>query len=181
LPLVQRLRIHSRAPVHEPARVTRAIAAGLASAAGGKPLRLVTHPNHAVELTPSFGRAVATLREAGIDVLSQSVLLRGVNDGEGDLAALFTDLAALGVRPHYLHHPDRVRGAARFFVSIPRGLALYDAARRALPVEMLPAYVIDVPDGSGKIPVASLQRVNERRWRTPAGYEWDDVEESLTG
>ena len=175
IPHVERLRIHSRAPVHEPTRVTPGLAHGLVAACAGKPLRLVTHPNHAVELTPAVADAMATLQESGIEVLSQSVLLAGVNDGPGDLAALFRAVAALGVTPCYLHHPDRVAGAARFFVSLPRGLELFEAAARAVPAEALPAYVIDVPDGSGKIAVSSLVRVGERRFRAPSGFEWEDV------
>lgn len=173
---VERIRIHSRAPVHAPERVTDELARALVAACGGKPLRLVTHPNHAVELTPSFERAVAALQASGIEVLSQSVLLRGVNDDAAEIARLFRGLRELGVTPHYLHHPDRVPGAARFFVSIERGLRLVAEAEALAGPGLLPPHVIDVPDGSGKVPVSSLERLGGRRYRAPSGFEWDDIE-----
>jgi lysine 2,3-aminomutase len=103
------------------------------------------------------------------------VLLAGVNDAPGDLAALFRAVAALGVTPPPPLPPERGAGAARFFVSIPRGLELFEEASRSAPPGMLPAYVIDVPDGSGKVPVSSIVRVGDRRYRAPSGFEWEDV------
>jgi lysine 2,3-aminomutase len=109
-------------------------------------------------------------------VLNQTVLLRGVNDSPDALAALFGRLAGLGVRPYYLHHPDRAPGTARFRVGLARGLEIFDGLRRLVRPEALPAYVIDLPDGSGKVPVACLERLGGSRWRAPSGYELEEVD-----
>lgn len=169
---VERLRIHSRAPVHEPARVTRALVEILRR---GRALRLVTHFNHPIEVGPASRAAVDLLRDGGIPVLNQSVLLASVNADPGVLADLNLAIVAAGMRPYYLHHPDRVPGAARFRVSIPEGLRIFGALREMVPGDVLPAYVIDVPDGSGKVPVESLVAVGPRRFRAPGGFEWDDI------
>jgi lysine 2,3-aminomutase len=172
IPHVERLRIHSRAPVHEPSRVSRALVAILGR---GRPLRLVTHFNHAVEITPASRAAVDLLLDGSIPVLNQSVLLAGVNAEPEVLADLIRGLVAARVEPYYLHHPDRVPGAARFRVSIPEGLAIAGALADLVPADVLPAYVIDVPDGSGKVAVSSLEALGSRRFRAPNGFEWDDI------
>ena len=166
------LRVHTRAPVHAPSRVTPGLVAALRSRL---PVRVVTHFNHPVELTDASRAAVATLRAAGFDVLNQSVLLAGVNDDADVLAALARALDVAGVAPYYLHHLDRVPGSARFRVAIDRGLAIDAALARLLPERLHAAYVIDVPDGTGKIPVASLVRVGARTWRAPSGLEIADA------
>jgi lysine 2,3-aminomutase len=171
IPHVTTLRVHTRAPVHEPARVTPALARVLSS---GKPLWLVTHFNHAVELTEDSRAALATLAGAGIPLANQSVLLAGVNDDAQALARLVTCLLEARVKPYYLHHLDRVPGSARFRVPIERGLAIHADLARQVSGLALPAYVIDLPDGSGKIPVASLERVGPGRWRAPHGFELDE-------
>ena len=161
---VETLRIHTRAPVHFPERVTPELAALLAS---GKPAWLVVHFAHPVELRPESDEALDRLRQAGIGLLNQSVLLRGVNDDAGVLAELFRGLYVRRVKPYYLHHPDRTPGNAAFRVSIPRGLAIYGALRELVPGPALPAYVIDLPDGSGKVPVESLEDLGHGRFRDP--------------
>ncbi len=164
IPSLERVRLHTRAPVHDPARVTAALARTLA-AASPAPLRVVLHATHPRELTADFEGAVARLRAAGFPVLDQSVLLRGVNADVETLAALFEGLAARGVAPYYLHHPDRIAGTARFRVGIEDGLALWGALRARVAAEALPRYVLDLPDGSGKVDVEALERVDARRWR----------------
>jgi lysine 2,3-aminomutase len=160
------LRVHTRAPVHDPDRVTPALAAVLAS---GLPCRVVTHFNHPREITDATRRAVACLRAAGLPVLNQSVLLAGVNDDPTILAALCRGLVNEGVEPYYLHHPDRVPGAASFYVGLERGLQIHDALRENLgAAHPSPVYVIDLPDGSGKVPVASLDPEERERIETPA-------------
>ncbi len=175
IPQVERLRVHSRAPVHAPGRVTDALAAILG--ATGKPLRLVTHANHAAEVDAACAEAVGRLRRQGIAVLNQSVLLRGVNDDPAVLAALLARLDDIGVEPYYLHHPDRVPGAARFFVSVPRGLAIVSELRRLRAGARMPTHVIDPPDGSGKVPVEDITQLAGGRLRAPSGFEWADVTE----
>ena len=150
-PEVPETRIHTRAPITFPARVDTDLVTMLRRHA---PMRMVVHCNHPDELSPDVDAALERLIEAGIPLLNQSVLLKGVNDDASVLAALNRALIRRGVKPYYIHHPDAVPGGAAFRVSIERGLALYDALQSELGNESLPTYVIDPPDGTGKVPVA---------------------------
>jgi len=165
------VRVHSRAPVHYPARVTAGLVQALTA---GPPVRLVTHFNHATELTPASMAACARLRAAGIPILNQAVLLRGVNDDPATMTSLWRDLRRVGVAPYYLHHPDRAPGNASFRVSIERGLELFATVRSALAPDERPTYVIDLPDGSGKVEVETLERLGPRRWRA-GDLTFDDI------
>lgn len=147
---VPRLRIHTRAPITAPDRVTPALAAALGARA---PLRLVVHVNHPRELSGEVRAALARLRDAGVELLDQTVLLAGVNDDADTLVTLVRTLAGLGVRPYYLHHPDAAAGNAGFRVPVARGLALHASLAREVG-PLAPRYVVDPPDGSGKIDVA---------------------------
>ena len=100
--------------------------------------------------------AVRRLRSNGIPVLSQSVLLRGVNDRAETLAALFHGLAAVGIQPYYLFQPDLARGTAHFRPPLASGLRLFAAVRRLCEAGELPRYVQDLPGGGGKIPLAPV-------------------------
>lgn len=154
------LRLHTRAPVHDPARVTPRLAGTLAC---GLPLWVVLHFNHAREIGPPTLAAADTLRGAGLPLLNQTVLLASVNDDAGRLEELCRGLLAARIKPYYLHHPDRVPGAAKFYVPLSRGLAIYRELRERLGGgPALPAYVIDLPDGSGKVPVETLDRADPR-------------------
>lgn len=157
---LETVRIHTRAPVHDPARVTPGLVETLRRHSP-RPLWIALHTSHPRELRPTFDSAVQRLRAGGFGLLNQTVLLRGVNDHPAILAQLFTGLYARGIKPYYLHHPDRVAGAARFRVTIARGLRLQRELRSLVPGPALPVYVIDLPDGSGKIPVEWLTTVEE--------------------
>ncbi len=150
-PAIPVIRIHTRAPMTYPQRVTPALAAGLAARA---PVWILVHANHPIELTPAVEKALAILVDAGLPVLNQAVLLAGVNDDVDVLAALSERLVSLRVFPYYLHHPDAAAGNAAFRVDPRRGLALHRALRERTSGIGLPAYVVDLPDGTGKIPVA---------------------------
>ncbi|HUT53659.1 MAG TPA: KamA family radical SAM protein [bacterium] len=149
---VKELRVHSRAVVAAPSRITPRLAALLA---GRKVRRLVTQANHPVEVTAAAGAAAHTLTRAGIAVENQAVLLRGVNDRPETLAQLFRSVRAIGVRPYYLHHPDRVRGAMHFTLGLEEGWSIYQKARR-LAGDPVPAYVVDRPGSEGKVRVEEL-------------------------
>ena len=151
-PAIPLIRVHTRAPITAPERVSPALVEGLRARA---PLWLVVHANHPRELSADVRAALARLVDAGIPVLNQSVLLAGVNDEVEVLEALCVALVELRVQPYYLHHPDPVPGNARFRLDLMRGLALHRELSGRLSGLALPRYVIDPPDGSGKIEVAT--------------------------
>ncbi len=145
------IRFHTRAPVVEPGRVTRLLVEALAAE---KAVYVVIHANHPRELTPAVREAVTRLVRAGIPVLSQSVLLRGVNDDAAVLEALFRGLVAMRVKPYYLHHADLARGTAHFRTGIAAGQRLARALRSRASGLCQPTYVLDIPGGFGKAPIA---------------------------
>jgi lysine 2,3-aminomutase len=145
------VRIHTRAPISSPSRVDAGLIEALSQ---NSPVWLVVHCNHPNELDVNAKRAVHEMRNAGISILNQSVLLKGVNDDLETLVALSESLVEIGVAPYYLHHTDPVPGNNHFRVSTKRGLALHQAMKQRLSGVALPAYVVDLPDGSGKIPVS---------------------------
>lgn len=140
IPHLTRLRIHTRFPTTSPARVDDGLSA-LLSGTRFAPAVVVLHVNHAAELDPEVSLAVRRLRATGAVLLSQSVLLRGVNDSEDALAALSEALGALGVVPYYLHLLDRVRGAGHFEVPEPEAVALVRALADRLPGYLVPKLV----------------------------------------
>lgn len=146
------IRWHTRMPVASPARVGGELVAALRS--GSKAVVVGLHVNHARELTPAARAAVSRIIDAGIPVVSQSVLLRGVNDDADTLETLMRALVAMRVMPYYLHHGDLAPGTAHFRVPIARGQALLDELRRRLSGIALPTYVLDIPGAQGKVPIA---------------------------
>ena len=153
-PAVPIIRIHSRAPITFPSVVTDELVQLLSERA---PLWFVVHANHVDELSDEVVAGLGRLVDAGIPVLNQSVLLRGVNDDVETLVRLVERLVELRIRPYYLHHPDAVPGGGTFRVSIDDGLALHDALRLRVSGIALPQYVIDPPDGTGKVAVAEYR------------------------
>ena len=184
IPHLERWRIHTRAPVLSSSRITEGLVRALRSRL---PLRVVIHANQPSELSAASLRAVRTLQAEGIPVLNQSVLLAGVNDRAPVLAALNARLAQAGVRPYYLHHPDRVAGTSGFRVSVARGLQVYRDLLQVAPSAdeggTTPPYVLDLPNGAGKcrtedlLPIAEERGAAGRRvryrWVRPTG--WDSV------
>jgi lysine 2,3-aminomutase len=150
IPHIETLRLHTRVPVVAPARIDAAM---LAALEGEKPVWLVLHTNHAQELTPAALAALDRLRRAGVPLLSQTVLLKGVNDSADALEALFRALVRARVKPYYLHHCDPARGAGHFRTTLAEGQAIMAELRRRLTGIALPAYVLDIPGGHGKVPV----------------------------
>lgn len=148
---VKVLRWHTRMPIADPERITPAVVRALKSP--GIATCVGVHANHASELTAPARASLARLAEAGITLVSQSVLLKGVNDNVETLEALMRAFVESGVKPYYLHHPDLAPGTGHFRLSIARGQRLMSELRRRLSGLAMPSYVIDVPDGAGKIPV----------------------------
>jgi len=146
------VRVHTRAPVTYPKRVTEKL---LQMFQQVRSLWVIVHCNHERELSADVDAAIGRLTEAGIPVLCQSVLLAGVNDDADTLVALFEALVRRKVFPYYLHHTDRVVGSHHFWVDADEGLRLYEQVRRRVSGLALPRYVIDMPDGTGKVDVSS--------------------------
>lgn len=155
IPHVQVLRWHSRVPVVDPERLTEALADALtkAAAAKGKAVYVGVHANHPRELTDAARDACRRLTRAGVTLVSQTVLLKGINDDLATLDTLFRAFVRLGIRPYYLHHADFAPGTSRFRTSIAEGQALMRQLRGRVSGLALPTYVLDVPGGHGKVPV----------------------------
>ena len=144
------LRFHTRVPVADPRRVSRALVEALAAE---KAVYVVIHANHPRELTTQVQEAVVKLSRAGIPLLSQTVLLRGVNDDAAVLEALFRRLVAMRVKPYYLHQADLARGTAHFRTGIASGQRLVRSLRGRVSGLCQPTYVLDIPGGYGKVPI----------------------------
>jgi EF-P beta-lysylation protein EpmB len=155
LPQLASIRLHTRTLTAVPARVTPALTAMLATC--GKPVVIVLHTNHANELDESVAAALADLRSAGVTLLNQSVLLRGVNDSLSAASDHANRLFACGVLPYYTHLMDPVAGAAHFDVPLAEALALEDALRATLPGYLVPRFVREVPGGNAKTPIWQLR------------------------
>ncbi len=148
---VKILRVHTRVPVVDPTRVTPALIAALRAV--GKPVYVAIHANHPRELGKPQAEALARLTDAGFALVSQSVLLRGVNDDVETLAALMRRFVELRVKPYYLHHPDLAPGTGHFRLGVEEGRALVGALRGRLSGLCQPTYVLDIPGGHGKAPL----------------------------
>ena len=150
IPHIELLRIHTRVPVADPGRVTAALAAAME---GDVPVWLVLHANHAREFTADAMAALRRIGAAGVPLLGQSVLLRGVNDSAQALEDLFRAMLRARVKPYYLHHLDPAPGTARFAVPIAEGQRILRALRGRVTGLAWPTYVLDIPGGHGKVPV----------------------------
>jgi lysine 2,3-aminomutase len=148
---VKILRVHTRMPVAAPERISPALVRALR--VPGKASYVVLHANHPRELTAAARTACARLIDAGIPMLSQSVLLRGVNDDVATLSALLRTLVECRIKPYYLHHADLAPGTAHWRTSIAEGQALMRALHGRVSGLCQPAYVLDIPGGFGKSPI----------------------------
>jgi lysine 2,3-aminomutase len=150
IPHVELLRVHTRVPVADPGRVTEALVAALDTPKG---FFLCVHANHAREFSPAAEAALRRLNRAGVPLLGQSVLLRGVNDSAEALEALFRAMLRNRVKPYYLHQLDPAPGTSRFHVPEAEGLALVAGLRGRISGLAQPAYVKETAGGGGKVPV----------------------------
>jgi lysine 2,3-aminomutase len=156
---VKVLRWHSRVPVVAPERITRDLVAAVRSPA--QTVWLAVHANHPRELGPAARAALARIADAGIPMVSQTVLLRGVNDDAATLEALMRAFVEARVKPYYLHHADLAPGTSHLRTTIAAGQALTARLRGRVSGLCQPAYVLDIPGGYGKAPIgpASLRPV----------------------
>lgn len=150
---IKYLRFHTRTPIILPSRIDEGLLAILESAKHlFKRCMMMIHVNHTSELTEDVREALNLLSEANVEVYSQSVLLKGVNDSTEALYDLFSALSDLKVKPYYLHHPDEAKGAMHFYLSLPEGRRIFAPLHDRLPGWALPQYIIDIPGGEGKTP-----------------------------
>lgn len=151
IPHVRVVRWHSRIPVVDPGRVTDELAAALRR--DGVATYVAVHANHPREFTAAARGALARLADQGVVLVSQSVLLRGVNDDPAVLAALMRAFVESRVMPYLIHHPDLAPGTAHFRLPVSEGRRLVEALRGHLSGLCQPTYVLDLPGGFGKVPV----------------------------
>lgn len=150
LPHLDVIRLHTRIPVVAPEKITEDLLTALDLA---QAVFLVVHTNHADELTPNALAALRRLNRAGVALLSQTVLLKGVNADADTLEALFRALIRARVKPYYLHHCDLAKGTSHFRTTIAEGQAIMAALRGRLSGIAQPTYVLDIPGGHGKVPI----------------------------
>jgi lysine 2,3-aminomutase len=145
------VRVATRAPVTLPQRVDAGLAAALR--AHHPAVWVMTHFNHPRELSEASRRALATLVDAGLPVMNQTVLLRGINDDAGVLEALFRGLVRSRVRPYYLLQADPVRGTGHLRTPLSTGLAIVERLQGRLSGIAVPRFIVDTPKGKGKVPL----------------------------
>jgi len=148
---VKIVRLHTRLPVVSPEKITPALVRALK--APGKTTYVALHANHPRELTPAVRAACARIVDGGIPMVSQSVLLHGVNDDAATLEALMRAFVECRIKPYYLHHADLAPGTSHFRTTIEDGQALMRALRGRVSGLAQPTYVLDIPGGYGKVPV----------------------------
>ncbi|MCW5750908.1 MAG: lysine-2,3-aminomutase-like protein [Alphaproteobacteria bacterium] len=159
------IRLHSRVPVADPARIDEALTEALALEQPA--VWLAVHINHARELSPPTLDACRRLTRAGIPLLGQTVLLNGVNADPAVLEDLFRAMVRARIKPYYLHHPDSAPGTARFRLDLAEGQALMRRIQGRVSGLCQPAYVLDLPGGHGKVPVgpAYHRQVADGTWQ----------------
>lgn len=150
---IKDIRFHTRYPVILPSRIEDGLLTVLKKAT--EIFRTVTvaiHANHAQEFDDEVKFAINKLAKLPIQLLSQTVLLKNVNDDSQTLLELMEIFLELKIRPYYLHHPDQVKGGMHFYISLESGRRIYSTLRKKLPGWALPQYIIDIPGGKGKTP-----------------------------
>jgi lysine 2,3-aminomutase len=165
---IKLIRWHTRVPVTDPARVNDDLVAALH--APGAVTWVAVHANHVREFSPLAKAAIARLVDGGIALVSQSVLLKGVNDDLESLANLMHAFVENRIKPYYLHHGDLAPGTSHFRVRLEDGLALMKQLRLRLSGLEMPAYMLDIPGGFGKVPLES-----DHLEKTTTGYRVRDT------
>src|SRR5262249_22233783 len=167
---VKIVRVHTRVPVAAPDLVTPDCVRALK--VRGKATYVVLHANHPRELSAAARAACARIVDAGIPMLSQSVLLKGVNDEAATLGALMRALVETRVKPYYLHHADLAPGTAHLRTEIGAGRELMRTLRGRYSGLCQPTYVLDIPGGAGKVPIGPSYLAGAD---ADASYEVEDI------
>ncbi len=168
---IKDIRFHTRYPVILPSRIDD----GLLNLFKHfketfRTISLAIHANHRSEFDNEGREAIKEIGFGGVQLLSQTVLLKGVNNNPDTLIDLINEFIDLKIRPYYLHHPDQVLGGMHFYLPLEEGRRIYQSLRSRLPGWALPQYIIDVPQGLGKISAFN-----------PEGYEFRGKILSLSG
>jgi lysine 2,3-aminomutase len=150
IPHVEIIRIGTRVPCTLPQRVTPKLADMLK---GFHPLFINTHFNHPAEITPEAASACNLLANAGISMGCQTVLLKGINNNPGIMMELFRRLLTIRVRPYYLFQADLAKGTSHFWTPLKHGIDIMAELQGHVSGLCIPRFVIDLPDGGGKVPV----------------------------
>lgn len=146
---IKYIRFHSRTPIIIPKRIDKELTSLLNKYSKHfDTISLAIHVNHSEELSLELFNHLSQLK--GVNLLSQTVLLKDINNNPHTLSTLFKDLNSFGIRPYYLHHPDQVKGAMHFHLSLEEGRKTYGNLRDLLPGWLIPHYVVDSPEGIGK-------------------------------
>jgi len=159
-------RFHTRIPAVDPSSVKGEWLTELAVMGVSKRLIIVLHVDHPTEVTLEFIDLIKQLHSIGCVLLSQTVLLKGVNDSAEVLGKLFRSLIEAGVKPYYLHHLDQVVGTDHFRISIDAGKRIYTSLRGNISGICNPEYVLDLPGGFGKVPVMWMKKIRDRVYST---------------
>ncbi|MGE8942266.1 lysine-2,3-aminomutase-like protein [Leptospira interrogans] len=168
IPHVKVLRWHTRVPVVDPDRVTPELVSALKSTTAA--VWVALHANHPRELTSSARTAIAQLVDAGIPMVSQTVLLKGVNDDAETLGTLMRSFVECRIKPYYLHHGDLAPGTSHLRTSIVEGQAIMRGMRGRVSGLCQPTYVLDIPGGAGKVPIGPCHL-----HRDAEGYRVEDM------
>lgn len=154
---IKKYRFHTRIPVVNPSHIDKKYLELFKKINKDRQLTIVLHINHSKELDEKNKKLFKEFRKSAL-LLSQTVLLKGVNNNVETLTQLFTNLTINNIKPYYLHHLDLVKGTNHFRVSIEEGKKIYQQLRGNLSGQSIPEYVLDLPGGKGKIPVMWLKR-----------------------
>jgi lysine 2,3-aminomutase len=168
IPHVKIIRIHTRVPVADPDRITDDMAGALK--VEGATTWIALHANHPREFSAKARTACARLIDHGLPMVSQSVLLRGVNDSAATLEALMRTFVECRIKPYYLHHGDLAPGTSHLRTTIAEGQALMRLLRGRVSGLCQPDYVLDIPGGHGKAPIGSDYLSHHREERGEMRY-----------
>jgi lysine 2,3-aminomutase len=170
IPHLRYIRFHTRVPVIIPERLTENLKhILLRHQKHFSQLNIVIHTNHRDEFSPFIDQTLSSWIQSGISFLTQSVLLKGINNSLTSLVDLFDHCLELKIRPYYLHHPDQVKGGMHFYLSVEEGKLLYEQLRLHLPGWGIPQYMIDLPGGEGKTWAYQHWPTTTPQFRSPSG------------
>jgi len=158
IPHINKYRFHTRIPVVNPSHIDKKYFDFFKLIYKQKQLTMVLHINHHQELSVENVKLFKKLRKSAL-LLSQTVLLKGINNDAETLSHLFSNLVENNVKPYYLHHLDLVKGTDHFRISIEEGKQIYQSLRGKISGQSIPEYVLDLPGGKGKVPVMWLKEV----------------------